>query len=616
MPVVLSCEPLRVWSRLEPRSRQPDFGRNLAAEIYDPLWMLARQWQFGEFKGEDTGSPIIAKLATRNAKIEELRPKGGTFSPFGTTVPLEARVERQIPGANIETRSRLGNRWLKTLDAAGKAFNAAGGTPAYDPVAYRTRFTAQFPISLPALSGSSPGDQAARARAASNPRAQRYLKALVGRAVDGAALLTTIPEGPLTWAALPASISGGVPVQHQSFVLGAVTTFRDRSLALFGEPDAGDDAWSAEQLEYRFDCRVPRPGGQQLVLTADAYDGDRLDWYSFEIGDATGVAGGNTDVISEKTFSVIPTRAEFAGQPNPRWWQLEDGSVDLGNVRADTTDLSRIIVSEFALVYGNNWFVIPCRQEVGTLAEILGIVVADVFGQRTLVTSANRGDDTTWTRWDFFSLGRARTATGLNPLGAHLLIAPALADSLESEPRELVQFVRDEMTNTAWAIEARVPDGLGGGRDGTEAARRFSAALAPPAGESGNIAGLRYILANSVPENWIPFIPVHQPRDDRAIRLQRASMPRFLANTVRPVRPLTSILRPGLTENEQQVEPYFVHEEEVTRAGIKVAAYFQRARWYDGAIATWYGRRKSPGRGEGGSGLRFDILEDSSIPRT
>ena len=54
----------------------------------------------------------------------------------------------------------------------------------------------------------------------------------------------------------------------------------------------------------------------------------------------------------------------------------------------------------------------------------------------------------------------------------------------------------------------------------------------------------------------------------------------------------------------------------MTRAGIKVAAYFQRARWYDGAIATWYGRRKSPGRGEGGSGLRFDILEDSSIPRT
>ena len=51
----------------------------------------------------------------------------------------------------------------------------------------------------------------------------------------------------------------------------------------------------------------------------------------------------------------------------------------------------------------------------------------------------------------------------------------------------------------------------------------------------------------------------------------------------------------------------------MTRAGIKVAAYFQRARWYDGAIATWYGRRKSPGRGEGGSGLRFDILEDSSM---
>src|SRR5215472_7795545 len=131
MPVTLACEPLRVWSRLEPRSRQPDFARNLAAEIYDPLWMLARQWMFGEFKGEDTGSPITAKLAVRTAKLDGVRAPGSAFAAYEDALPLEARVERQPFEPDVELRGRLGRQWRKILDAAGNAFNAGGGTPAY-----------------------------------------------------------------------------------------------------------------------------------------------------------------------------------------------------------------------------------------------------------------------------------------------------------------------------------------------------------------------------------------------------------------------------------------------------------------------------------------------------
>jgi hypothetical protein len=68
-------------------------------------------------------------------------------------------------------------------------------------------------------------------------------------------------------------------------------------------------------------------------------------------------------------------------------------------------------------------------------------------------------------------------------------------------------------------------------------------------------------------------------------------------------------------EDDQQSAAYFLHEEEVPRAGVQVEASFQRARWYDGAVVGWYGRRKTSGRGEGGSGLRFDVLEDSATPR-
>ena len=45
------------WNRLEGRPRSHDFGRALKAEVRDALWMLTKQWQLGEFRGDDAGSP-------------------------------------------------------------------------------------------------------------------------------------------------------------------------------------------------------------------------------------------------------------------------------------------------------------------------------------------------------------------------------------------------------------------------------------------------------------------------------------------------------------------------------------------------------------------------------
>ena len=54
---------IRGWNRLEGRPRSADFERSLRAEVRDPVWFLTRQWQFGEFEGEDAGSPIDARFA-------------------------------------------------------------------------------------------------------------------------------------------------------------------------------------------------------------------------------------------------------------------------------------------------------------------------------------------------------------------------------------------------------------------------------------------------------------------------------------------------------------------------------------------------------------------------
>ena len=41
------------WNRLEGRPRTHDFERAMRAEVRDALWMISRQWQMGEFQGDD-----------------------------------------------------------------------------------------------------------------------------------------------------------------------------------------------------------------------------------------------------------------------------------------------------------------------------------------------------------------------------------------------------------------------------------------------------------------------------------------------------------------------------------------------------------------------------------
>ena len=89
------------WMRLEPRSRSAEMTTSLQARIYDPLWLLARQWQFGEFQGEDNGSPIMARWRGESARLTRFHsgaivPKSNIDAPhFDAGMPLETLVERE-----------------------------------------------------------------------------------------------------------------------------------------------------------------------------------------------------------------------------------------------------------------------------------------------------------------------------------------------------------------------------------------------------------------------------------------------------------------------------------------------------------------------------------------
>src|SRR5262245_28731928 len=84
-----------MWNRLEGRPRREDFLRALRAEVRDPLWMLCKQWQVGEFRGDDAGSPVFAKVHIDTTRITRYRPGEGAARDFDNETPLEAIVEQR-----------------------------------------------------------------------------------------------------------------------------------------------------------------------------------------------------------------------------------------------------------------------------------------------------------------------------------------------------------------------------------------------------------------------------------------------------------------------------------------------------------------------------------------
>src|SRR5215471_14846785 len=71
-PPVGQTPSITSWTRLEPRSRDADMQRTISARIFDPVWMLTRQWQVGEFQGEDTGSPVVARVRAQSAMLSRV----------------------------------------------------------------------------------------------------------------------------------------------------------------------------------------------------------------------------------------------------------------------------------------------------------------------------------------------------------------------------------------------------------------------------------------------------------------------------------------------------------------------------------------------------------------
>lgn len=575
------------WMRLEPRCRNAEMTTSLQARIYDPLWLLARQWQLGEFQGEDNGSPIIASWRAETAPLTRyhsgaIKPNTVTSAPaYDGRVPLETVVERETirPTANqtgpekLRLAAESGQQFLRMLQQQPLSRD------------YSSAFIKEFQFA------SLTPDQ----RAALDGDSLNFFDLIATRVPDGRRLYASFRPNTSGAIVLPASLQ--IAVADLAEIEKAARLWSRWVETLFTEPEADSASWLSERLEYAFSVGS-RLSDREYVLTATEYSEGHLDWYAFDSNLEVTLGGAQDNAVTGTNRKIIPAPVSFRGMPAARFWEFEDAQVDFGSVDAGPTDLARMLLVEFAIDFGNDWFVIPVELEIGSLCRTKSLVITDTFGVQTLIKSNSEAGDQN-SIWRMFQISHTRGSGLPKPEPNLFFLPPSLISGISDQPIEEVLFLRDEMANLAWAVERVVESPTEGRINRFEAyldhKRKGDQQSPPPPPATPQT--MRYRLSTEVPDYWVPLLPV---KTGDGLRLRRGAVLKT-DGTNASVRPLGRILVPG---NELS---FF--EEEVPREGVRVTRSYQFTRWIDGSSHLWVGRRKGVGRGEGSSGLKFDSLE-------
>ena len=278
-----------------------DVTESLQARIADPLWMLARQWQFNEFQGEDAGSPISAALKVTGLPVATLLHPTGAVpdvalpAPFA---PVEAMVEHeQVLPVHPKLNAQAGQQLMRMLRAAALDATIA-------------ELVDHYPAPL-----AAPDDAVA-------DNAGFVWNALLNhRAVDALALAGDIKALGGSRPALEAfAATLGVGAAQTKAWCDLVERWLLwlADLALDGSAPGASAYWQPQRLEYAFSLGAQGVGAPVRLL-ADEYTDGRLDWHTYTLGaEPNGPPGPSASFEVAPERPPLPTTARYtrhAGRP-------------------------------------------------------------------------------------------------------------------------------------------------------------------------------------------------------------------------------------------------------------------------------------------------------------
>lgn len=548
------------WNRLEGSPYKEDDASPYEFRLRDPLWMLARQWQMGNFEAEDNGSPITVYCDYTASKVMGVKGTDTTkYQEFELDeFPLESHIESVYDASySLQDKYKAGTILLEiidesTLSASRKSqFNKAllGDASKY------------------LIDGSTYID---------DQEMNQYFALLLRKnQLDGVKLFLS---GKTLQTAL------GLSFDTKAIDMA----WEERLTKVIPSLVNGLKYWKDNKLEYEFDIITSEGKRKFERFNAKNYHNNSIEWYNFN-HDAK-ILTSKVPSTTPRTVSkqIIPSSFSFPGMPSARLWELQDPKRNLINLNPEKTELLKLVITDFTLNMSNDWFDFPLMVENGTNVVIDSLKVKDVFGEDIKINRVN-------SKTNFFSTGEKQNDA--------LLLLTTNSKKEMGKPIEKVVFARDEIANLVFGIEQIVPTGFGIGKEGIEKKRSNK-----PEDLSIGSTTSNYKIKTQFEENWIPFV---LKKEEQELLLHRASQ--FVHNeetgTNERIRPQSILLRPGISDTNSQTSPYFIKEEEILRSGIVVSTNYQRTRWYDGRVVSWLGREKRLGKGEMSSNLRFDVLE-------
>ena len=534
----------------------------LSAPVRDPVWFLSRQWQTGAYTADDGGDPIRVAVAATTAPITTTGT-GGVMTQPG----VEAEPASNTSAMDTAARVSMAAELFRIMRDQAMSTDRV--------TAVRTALAAALPLRpVTATSAMAPH---------------------TGRLPDAAALIALLagaldPDG--TGDPFPAI--PGIDLATARQAEPALRTWyawtRQQVATLGSTGDNRPESWDSTHLAYTAPAQAQLTAGP-LDLHLDAYDGTGLDWYVFDrsvLAPATAPAPSPT--------AIRPAPVTFAGMPEPRFWALERGDVNLDLVSG--TDPAHALLATFAHAYSNDWFLVPLDVAPGaTMIDLLQ--VTDSFGTTTTVVAAVALDAPTgsWRMWEI----TPDTVTATDAaLGVRVFLPPG-TPPLEGPAHEDLLIARDEMANLGWIIELTTHD-----EDGSAVDRnRRWLQLRPASDPAYNPATARdatsYRLGTSLPDYWYPLLAQTGPGG--APELALAALPPGAADVSDD-----GVAGHIIPHTAQTV----LADEEAARTGTRVSRVNRLTR-VGGTRTGWRARVRRPGTGQASSGLRFDILGTPAV---
>ena len=580
-----------IWNRIEPRTRSSNYDKALSFELFDPLWMLTRQWQYGRFKGNDCGTPVQIKIKTYRKRINQvLRKKTNTIwcsESFDPQIsPLEYDIEKQnfeiTPYVRVESAMQLKKKLLR------KGFTDLC-----------SQLEREFPLQ-DYYNNPESAESLEKVKNQKNKTLKKFSAFFTKRSFDGYNVYNSICD---------------------NSIYNKINCNEDEAKKIFEEytewfkkkflpyKDSSISHWNPQKLGYEVGIRLS-DDKNPVAYSTDNYSTGTLSWYSF---DGSGDVPEDYTTDEEKTWTTIPTPATFPDAPAQRLWEFEDKKVWMGNSDMDEQFIAAAAVMQYISMYSNDWMISPIEAETGTVINVKRITITDSFGKSiTIDKSAEEYDKKTADtspvdRWSLFGTTKPNAyAENDFSINKGLVCPPTVLRCEEGAPVEEVQFLRDEMANMGWGVETKINDGCGGTMDGKTLSdsvfEEIDREEKKSQGTEGKDPTAKYslLIQNRVPLNWIPVIP-EQLDDGRNIVLRRATMPLHYQGDYQRARPSTKLL-------DKDIKPFRIDEDQFGGYGFKVIKTAQRTRWFNGTSFTWLGNRKVISEYQANSGLMFDEL--------